>query len=706
MKQPVPIVLLVYATSIDENQNQNFLKNVLKEAQELYSAFSGIEDDFDIIQHPYSTADALIATLRKHLDRIVILHFAGHTSGELWALDDGLVSSEGLAGILSLQSSIKLLFLNGCSNITQAKAFQNVGIPAVIATRSDIDDSLAENFSKNFYSHLVSSLTINASFKAAESATLMVPEDAKTYRSLDLSNQDSQPWVLTLNSPINGEWELFDALNDDSIGLPDYPKSILPPKKPFKHIAYYGRADAPIFFGRNDEIKRIISSLKLSLQPVLLIYGQTGVGKSSLLAAGLVPRLPLFNVFYLRYVSGYSLVAELEGMLNVSGSSVTWQEFEEAEKKPLIVIVDQLEEAFSTEDDKSQQSVINLLNFVALASSANEGIKGKLVLSFRKEWLAEVEALCQTRDLAYTSHFIEHLSRNNIIECIEGISKSDKLINTYQLSIPDEKLAGIIADDLLADKLSNRAPVLQILLSSMWDRVVNDEKREFTIALYESVSKDGVLLSDYFDRSLIEIGSINQLKEFSSKGLLLDILFFHTTLFNSTKNISKESLSKHYSHIGPSLALAVKALVDKYLLTEPHDTKRYTDHQSTRLSHDTFAPIIRARVEQSDASGIRARRILNGFKSQWLLKDVNQRIVLDREGKPQLKNNYPVISPVELSLINEGRSGTSILGPVDQYILANAEKENRRTELGKNSLLLLLVITSMAVAWSYLSGLI
>lgn len=705
MKDKIPTILLVYATSVNQAKPSIFLESVLKEFESLYSIFSEIEERFNIVQHPYSTKDALIKTLKQHRDNVVILHFAGHTNHNLWELDDGAITSEGLAGILSLQSNIKLLFLNGCSNIEQSVVFQSSGIPAVIATRSNIKDNLAEEFSSHFYSHLVSSLNIDSAFKAAESVILMSPEKAKELRSLGLSSGGFQPWLLTLNVPAAGKWNLFDSLNDDSIGLPPYPKSILPPKKPFKHIAFYDYDDAPIFFGRNNEIKNLLKSLETP-QPILLTYGQTGVGKSSLLAAGLVPRLQQFTVFYLRYSSDKSLVFKLDSILKLDNKSVTWQEFEEANDKPLIIILDQLEEAFSSEQETSRKVAIDFLNFIGSVFESTHDIQGKVILSFRKEWLAEVESLCEERGLSYTSHFIEHLSRNKIIECIEGVSKKANLTSVYRLSIPDENLPAMIADGLMTDKLSNRGPILQILMSSMWDSVVNDENRKFTIELYENVSRDGVLLSDYFNQTLIDIGNITKLENVVSKGLLLDILFLHTTPYNSTKNIPKNDLLKSYSHIGSALPLVMKELINRYLLTEPHDPKRFSKHQSTRLSHDTFAPIIREKVEQSDASGIRARRVLTSFKSQWLLKNSDQKIILDEAGNPRLKDNYPVLSDMELSLINEGRSGASNLDRIDQYILKSAEVENRRNVQGKNSLLFLLVITSITVSWSYLMGLI
>lgn len=58
---------------------------------------------------------------------------------------------------------------------------------------------------------------------------------------------------------------------------------------PYKRLAPYAATDAPIFRGREEEIRRVL--LRIAEQPVVSVYGAAGVGKSSLLAAGLVPGL-------------------------------------------------------------------------------------------------------------------------------------------------------------------------------------------------------------------------------------------------------------------------------------------------------------------------------------------------------------------------------------------------------------------------------
>jgi CHASE2 domain-containing sensor protein len=58
---------------------------------------------------------------------------------------------------------------------------------------------------------------------------------------------------------------------------------------PYVGLDYFGEEDAGLFFGRDAERKRIISNLRASR--LTLLYAESGVGKSSLLRAGVAARL-------------------------------------------------------------------------------------------------------------------------------------------------------------------------------------------------------------------------------------------------------------------------------------------------------------------------------------------------------------------------------------------------------------------------------
>jgi WD40 repeat protein len=68
---------------------------------------------------------------------------------------------------------------------------------------------------------------------------------------------------------------------------------------PFRGLAAFGAKHAPVFFGRSRDITKAVDRLKDAAEkgcPFLLVDGASGAGKSSLVRAGLVPRLTASGV--------------------------------------------------------------------------------------------------------------------------------------------------------------------------------------------------------------------------------------------------------------------------------------------------------------------------------------------------------------------------------------------------------------------------
>src|SRR5437764_15063593 len=59
-------------------------------------------------------------------------------------------------------------------------------------------------------------------------------------------------------------------------------------KYPFKFLDSYGKEDTAIFFGRDEEINALYEMVYQS--PILLVYGASGTGKTSLIQCGLASR--------------------------------------------------------------------------------------------------------------------------------------------------------------------------------------------------------------------------------------------------------------------------------------------------------------------------------------------------------------------------------------------------------------------------------
>ena len=63
------------------------------------------------------------------------------------------------------------------------------------------------------------------------------------------------------------------------------------PSYPYKGLQFYEAQDAPIFAGREADIRTCADLIADDTARILVLHGNTGCGKSSFLRAGLIPLL-------------------------------------------------------------------------------------------------------------------------------------------------------------------------------------------------------------------------------------------------------------------------------------------------------------------------------------------------------------------------------------------------------------------------------
>ncbi|QRN99523.1 serine protease [Archangium violaceum] len=395
---------------------------------------------------------------------------------------------------------------------------------------------------------------------------------------------------------------------DPCAGLPGVAGE--PPKEPFRYLAPFSAEDAVIFAGRCREIGFILERLREpSAPPVLVVHGESGVGKSSLLHAGLLPRLQS-PWRYARRTGDLSTTLEqlLEGPLPGAWTAA------EADGGPLVVVLDQVEEVWTRPQVGDEFG--DFLSLVGpLLSRGPESVRGRLVLSIRKEWFKDVaDRLDAWQGLRWEDFAVGRLDRSALIEVVCSGLPSERLGDPYRLRMAEPDLPARVADDLLADPLSPVAPVAQILLTRMWEhakaRPAADGTRVFSRQLYEQIRSEGIHLRDFLDRQLLELRQDVRLGRHEESGLALDLLEWHTTDAGSAATRSSEECRARYGHV-PELEPLLERLEGLYLLNRAGAGGR-------RLAHDTLALHVRSRFARSQAPGQRARRVLENRLPDWV----------------------------------------------------------------------------------------
>lgn len=142
---------------------------------------------------------------------------------------------------------------------------------------------------------------------------------------------------------------------------------------PWKGLRPYEFDDAGAFYGRNTEILQLTSLIEYN--HTVTLYGKSGIGKSSLLKAGVFPWLKLngYNCHYLRLneldVKNSSFIDEIQVLVNSYDG-------------PVIIVLDQFEEVLRSNLAETEL----LLEHIALNKfSRSEGCELHFVISIRED---------------------------------------------------------------------------------------------------------------------------------------------------------------------------------------------------------------------------------------------------------------------------------------------------------------------------------
>ncbi|MDW3647756.1 MAG: CHAT domain-containing protein [Bacteroidia bacterium] len=686
---PSPVVFLTFAN----DSKGAFLEALKPEQNGINSKLASFQKEGGIVHNAGSGIDEIMEGLNAFKGQISIFHFSGHSDGESLQLegsDKEMLQGNDLISILKeeVQSApkLKLVFLNACNSDGILEALKAIKVPAVILTDEAIPDRQAKQFSIALYRSLASGNTLETAFNQAKTVISTKDTKSQVFRKIDLAylkkgkKKEGIPWGLHIQDEKVLRWKIMGK--DPLADLPDVPQKyyLKLPKEPFINLRHFKKEHAGIFFGRGQEIAELYQKIE-GEHPIILFHGQTGVGKSSLLEAGLLPRLE--EEYQLQYVrrAEEGAIESLQAIFKLEtaeGIYDAWIKHEKDQGKALIIILDQLEETFTKKNLPKAQAELNEL-FRILAEcfdGETEKPKGKIILSYRKEYHPEIEELAYEFNLTFTELFLKRLSRAGIVEAIEGITENSFTQEKYGLQILDTAegdLGGIIADDLLEDAESALAPALQILLSRMWKEAKN---AEFSIALYQDLKKEGYLLQDFFHQQMETLETKNP--EAVQSGLALDVLYAYTTKLGTATSHEDHKLKETYPHLGNKMDALLKELENLYLLTDKVKSRR-------SLSHDTLAPIIQKEHKDSDKPGQRAYRILESK----MLNSTEETGILDEE---------------DLSTVEAGKTGMRAWMKEEERLITDSQtarekrKKRNRIILGLGIAAIIVILSISGVA--------
>jgi len=276
-----------------------------------------------------------------------------------------------------------------------------------------------------------------------------LPLHIDAINKLDCTGDDPEKWQREIK-------RLRDLLN-----LPEPPSETLP--CPYPGLKAFTEDNSEYFFGREVEIQELLG--KLRQHPFIAVIGPSGIGKSSLVFAGLIPQLAKSS--YFQGKKWHIEKTRPAGFADLVTEKLN-KPLEENEQ--LFFIIDQCEELFyllETQKMPFQEKFVQIL----------EKPNCYLILTIRADFYPE---LMMTSSCWNTikSHRVEvvPLDANGLRNAIKK---------------PAEQ-AGVYIEDALVERLVNDAakepgflPLIQETLVLLWEHL---ERRYLSLKAYEKVS--------------------------------------------------------------------------------------------------------------------------------------------------------------------------------------------------------------------------
>lgn len=421
-------------------------------------------------------------------------------------------------------------------------------------------------------------------------------------------------------------------------------KNVLSKENPFLKLASFDWTKHIAFFGRNREIADIRD--RVLSGKLLVLVGESGVGKTSLLNAGLKQELieKGLYVFEIRVSQTFQedLLKTIKAQFSQFKSKDIFKLLENISSAgfELAVFIDQFEELFTLHAHNGTKS--KMLNFFKKILS-NDIISAKIVLGLRKDFLAEMWDLSESENIPalYSRGNTYHLKRPTRENAKQIIVNTIKYIN---YSINDNIVEQLLNDFTLNDE-GIYPPYIQIVCHEIFNQHKSiykkeSEKTPISLAIYRQFSrqdKTGVekIIAEYFEEILDGFS-------FEERSVINEILAPMITYFYTKQRITYEQIldiNDNRIDIDKTLGRLIEHRIIKKIETERNEYELIHDFLAKRILENKPALGVSSKISKA------REYIENNFKKQISLKEIAENVGFSREHfsrifKVEMRENF------------------------------------------------------------------
>ncbi len=420
------------------------------------------------------------------------------------------------------------------------------------------------------------------------------------------------------------------------------------PIRPYKYLDYYNKDDSSIFMGREKDIQSILG-LVLGHKSVVL-FGPSGVGKTSLLHAGLTNELSKkgWELVICRIIpdptKGIIEALNIESFIYKIGAwlDLLINTMKSRGRRKIVVAFDQFEEFFTELSGSVREVFLNDLKNCLKNRSINNNIK--LIFCLRQEALHLFHNIYPTIPNPFQT--IYHISNLKTIERKEVLVKVAIVYERpWDEAFIDEILRTFEQDDIDTAHIS-------IILTRLWE-LRSPKKRD--LLLYRELGEVKGILSNYLwteirkspNNLLIE----KVLKVFVShekRKLQVSIFDIYSEIKVDKKTIALQNITEICNEL-IELRLIRKASKNEDLF---------------ELSHDLLAKDISERISEDEWVKKLSKKNIREAIQDWQVTNVPPSITKH----VQLESDFANSSPTREDLLFMSISAASNGKPSEKWI--------------------------------------
>jgi signal transduction histidine kinase/ActR/RegA family two-component response regulator len=364
---------------------------------------------------------------------------------------------------------------------------------------------------------------------------------------------------------------------------------------PYKFLDFFDEPDRHLFYGREREAREFTEHVKA--HNVLILFGQSGAGKTSLLKAGVMPLVASlgYAIVYCRFTSRdlretlHDVVQhEKHVKVEMSPQSLAASLIEpRMNHRQLVVIFDQMEHIFS---DNSQH-----ISFFGAFLAALIDSRTHVVLSLRDDYFVNLNDLTPFIPTIFNNRYrLGVLTQEGALAAIRNPAES------IGLSCDSDYVAQLIEDLGRGESGGIEPPQLQIVCTAVF-RALQSSSSHITIGLYRSLGGAQTLIHSY-------IGLVLSSFHESDREIARSILKAFVSPLRTRRLLKFDQILSQAPERGNSadLGRVLDALISQRLIR----VARVNDQVGYELPHDYMISHIDKWISEQEREEVRARDVM------------------------------------------------------------------------------------------------